>query len=846
VKPRALIYFYVWRVKAHPLQELLAGAGIAVGVALLFAVQIANSSIASSVGATLRGITGSAQIEVESGDEHGFDARLVRAMRALPDVQVAAPILQRRSIAEGPRGSLPVELVGVDPSLALLGGALTREFGDQGLQLPPQGVVIPTAVAVAIGVRPRDTLSLMVAGRAFRIPVAATLGADQIGDASKSPLVVARLPYAQALAGMPGLVTQAYVTARPHREQQLRRQLVALTGHTLAVGSANALVQRLRGATAANDQSTALFSAISALVGLLFAFNAMLLTMPERRRFVADLRTTGFKDLQIVSILGFQALLLGIEASLGGLLLGDLLSRIVFQSVPAYLAFTFPVGPQRIISLQAVEVALAAGILAALVAAARPVVDLLSSKPLDAPYQERGEVGQAIPRELRRNLLVASVLICMAVWIGVAVAPELAVAGMVGLAVATLFAMPAALAVGVPLIDRAARRLQQRGNLLLIAVMGTRSAMTRSVAVAAIAAVAVFGTTALNGARSDMVHGLYLGYGDHLATADIWVTTAGRSLTTDSFHLSRAQLERLRAAPGIASARIYQGGMYDLGDRRIWLIARPPGDAEVIPPSQIVQGNLQHASRLVRSGGWVAVSATLARDLHLHVGGPVVLPTPTGDHRLHVAAVVTNLSWGPGAIVLNTKDYSRDWRTTDPSAIEVNLDRGVALAAGKHIVRDALGATPALDVQTAGELDAEFQGILRDGLTRLSQISLLMIVAAAFALAAAISVSVLQRRRRIQAQRIQGFRDAQLRRILLLEAAVSLTIGCLAGVAAGVAGHVLGDRWLRLTTGFPAHFSPQTVQALTIALFVMTGALLLVSLPGYFAVRIPSTTSMPD
>ena len=36
-------------------------------------------------------------------------------------------------------------------------------------------------------------------------------------------------------------------------------------------------------AAAASNQSTALFALISALVGFLFAFNAMLLTVPERR-----------------------------------------------------------------------------------------------------------------------------------------------------------------------------------------------------------------------------------------------------------------------------------------------------------------------------------------------------------------------------------------------------------------------------------------------------------------------------------------------------------------------------------------------------------------------------------
>ena len=47
-------------------------------------------------------------------------------------------------------------------------------------------------------------------------------------------------------------------------------------------------------AATASNQSTALFAAISALVGFLFAFNAMLLTVPQRRRLIADLRRDGY------------------------------------------------------------------------------------------------------------------------------------------------------------------------------------------------------------------------------------------------------------------------------------------------------------------------------------------------------------------------------------------------------------------------------------------------------------------------------------------------------------------------------------------------------------------------
>ena len=58
----------------------------------------------------------------------------------------------------------------------------------------------------------------------------------------------------------------------------------------------------------------------------------MLLTVPERRRFVADLRMQGYDRRQVLLLLGFQALALGVVASLIGVALGDALSQRVLSS----------------------------------------------------------------------------------------------------------------------------------------------------------------------------------------------------------------------------------------------------------------------------------------------------------------------------------------------------------------------------------------------------------------------------------------------------------------------------------------------------------------------------------
>jgi putative ABC transport system permease protein len=844
VRLRTLLYLYGWRLRAHPLQELLAGAGIAIGVALLFAVQVANTSMTGSAAQTVDAITGRAQLELAARDDQGFDERITRAVRALGGVRVAAPVLDRRSVIAGPSGERAVMLVGVDPTLAALGGPITHDFGPSGLQLPTVGVIAPDQIARQIGAMPGETVQMLVGGRARTTPLSAALDRGEIGSLVGSQVAISSLPYVQQLTGMPGRVSRIFVETSPGQEQRVRAELRQLAGGRLDVGPADAIVRRLRIAAAPSDQSSALFSAISAMVGLLFAFNAMLLTMPDRRAFIAELRMQGFTGRQVVAAIAVQALLLGVAASAAGLALGDLLSRTVFDSLPTYLAFTFPIGTQRIVTPATIAIAFGAGIGASLLATSRPLLDLVSRRPLDAVNEERGELGEGIGATMRRRMLLVAAALVLATTVAVVLAPRLTIVGLLALSLAALLAMPATFATAMPLTDRLARRLHR--NMLLVAVMGTRSAMTRSVAVAAIAAIAVYGNVAIGGARDDLIHGLEAGYADHLSTADVWVTTAGQSLTTDGFSVSADRLARVRRAPEVAEVRKYQGGMLDAGDQRTWIIARPRGDRYMIPTTQLVDGDLAAAERHLREGGWGAVSRTIADRQGLHIGDPFEVPAPAGPLRLRLAAVVTNLSWGPGAIIMNTTDYRRGWRTSEVTALEVDLHRGVTPADGRRAVAAALGHNLALDVQTRAQLEDEFRGLLHQGLARLSEISTLLLVAAILALAAAMSAAVWQRRRRLAAYKVQGFKEHQLRRILLLETVVVLTLGCLLGVVAGVYAHLLGNRWLELHTGFPAPFTAQAGQAVTTLLLITVGAAVVVAITGYLASRVSARFSFGE
>jgi putative ABC transport system permease protein len=840
VRVSMLLHLYVVRLRSHAVQELLAGSGIAVGVALVLGVLVANASLTSSAGGLERQVIGSAQLELAARSSDGFDERLASASRALAGVAVAAPALRENVAVVGAHGRASVQLLGIAPSVTLLGGLNVHDLG--GLHLAG-GLVLPASVADAIGVSAGDRVTVLAAGAAHTITVGAVLTSSTVGVFASSPVAVTLLNVAQRLTAKPGRVTEVLVRTRPGAERLVSRELRTLAAGRLDVVAADHELRLLENAAKPNDQSTSLFAAISVMVGFLLALNAMLLTVPERRRFVADLRIQGYDWRQVLVLLGFQALVLGLAASTVGVLLGDLLSRTFFHRIPAYLITAFPIGNHEVLSAGAVLLALACGVLATVLASLSPALDLRPSRPTDAVFRHPGGGSEVLAPQTAPRLAALGALAIASITVLVLLDPGLTILGGVALALATLCLLPGLFACVARVLRWSGERV--RSSALIIVVSELRAITVRSVALAGVAALAVYGNVAIGGARADLVRGLDANFNEYLRTADVWVTTGGNDLTTNSFDADGATAAVARA-PGVASVRVYQGGFLDVGERRMWIIARPSGDHPLIPASQLLQGNLTRANAALRGGGAAAISDGFAREHDLRVGSSFALPTPSGTARFSVAAILTNLGWSPGAVLINTSDYRRDWGSAAPAALEVTLAPGVSGQAGALAVRRALGNRPGLGVQSLSERRAQYRADSRQGLDALSEIATLLLVAAALAVASALSAAIWQRRGRISSLKIQGYDTTQLWRALLLEGTIVLGVGAATGAVTGVYGHALASRWLRLMTGFPAPFALDLGGVLVTLGLLAAIALAIVALPGLAAARAPARTGFQE
>jgi putative ABC transport system permease protein len=342
-------------------QELLAVVGIAVGVALLFASQVASASLNGSVRQLTAGVVGESRYQLEARDSHGFDERLFGEVQRLPGVQVAVPALDEQASVIGPNGQQSVDFIGIDPRFARLKGPLLRRFS--AAQLAHQEVLaLPAPVARATGAEVLQTVKLQIGASVLPVLFATELNERDIGSLIDSPVAIAPLAYAQKLAGMRGRLSRIFVEVKPGHDHEVRVELANLAAGRLNVEPADFEATLFSQAATPINQSTSTFAAICALVGFMFAYCSMLLTAHLRRGLVRELRVSGATRLDTVKALLFDAFVLGTVASLLGLALGDALSLTLFHANAGYLSFGFPIGSQRIVTWQSVAIA-SAGLL---------------------------------------------------------------------------------------------------------------------------------------------------------------------------------------------------------------------------------------------------------------------------------------------------------------------------------------------------------------------------------------------------------------------------------------------------------------------------------------------------
>jgi putative ABC transport system permease protein len=830
-------YIYGGHVGARSVLGQLAFAifGIAVGVALLFGSQISSTSLTHSVAQLSTELVGTSQLQLDARGPEGFRESVLEEVDRQPGVQSTFPVLERQVNVIGSAGERSVDLIGVEPAALRATVPLLRHFSAKLLRRA-RGVALPAPLASEI--EAGAVVKLQIGGRFVNALLGPTLTRADVGGLVHSPVAVTSINYAQHITESEHRLTRIFVRYRPVDAGEVRRALAGIAARANINLNPGDFDSRLFGvAVWPESESEELFSAISALVGFMFALNAMLITIPARRKLIEDLREEGANRKATIQVLLFDALVIGVLGCVLGLVLGDGLSIAVFRSHPGYLSFAFPVGDARIVTWQSVVVAVGVGMAAAVAGVLWPVRHILGRR-LQAPHHF------ALTRRTQLMLFIAGAL-CLALTTIILLADtRAAVVGNATLILALVCLLPLLFGLLLRLFEYTSRLFGGIGAGLAIDELRAPQIRVRSLAIAALAAVAVFGVVEFHGVATNLKRGLDDSARNLDSSADIWITPRGSSSLLSTVTFEPVDTVALARLPGVSRVGVYRGSFLDWGQRRLWVIALARDSRSLLPSSQLLTSGLTLASARLRAGDWAVLSQALVSEYHLRVGQRFTLPSPH-PLTMRLAGVTTNLGWPPGAVILNATNYAQGWEDSYPTAYELQTTPGTALSSVRDRVAEALHSQPGLVVETADEREQRHYALAAQGLARLTQIRWLVSFSAILAIVAAMVSLLWQRRDRIAFNRCNGLSQAVLWRSLVCESAILLAAGSLIGAVFGLYAQLLGSHFLAVVTGFPIVFNIEGVAAISGFALVSLVAVAILAVPGYLAVRVRARSVSP-
>ena len=211
-----------------------------------------------------------------------------------------------------------------------------------------------------------------------------------------------------------------------------------------------------------------------------------------------------------------------------------------------------------------------------------------------------------------------------------------------------------------------------------------------------------------------------------------------------------------------------------------------PAAGEVPADGPAAAGEIPAAARRVPAADAVVVSESFAIKHRAAVGDRIELDTPRGPRPFRVAAVYYDYSSDRGLVVMDEPTFARHYGPRRPAGLTLYLAPG----ADPETVRDELlaaaGADHRLFIRTNRTLRAEVLRIFDATFAVTYALQAIAIVVAILGVAATLLTLVLERRRELAVLRLVGAGRRQIRRMVVIEAAMIGLLSQGVGLAVGV------------------------------------------------------------
>jgi putative ABC transport system permease protein len=782
------------------LRAALTAIAIVLGVAMVSGTYVLTDSIdrafdnifTDSRQGSNAVISGKSAFDLSEGSgvsAPSFSESLLREVRAVPDVAEA-------------EGSVDGEaqIIGEDGKAIVYGGAPNLGFsianGDSRfnpLQLVDGAwpgndqVVIDASTADKEGFSIGDRVGIQGEGPVQELDISGIVKFGSVSTIGGATLAGFDLPTAQRIFAKEGKLDEIAVAARSGvSDEQLVQQLQQILPANTEVQTA---AEQARSDAEDTDEFISflqtfllVFAGVALFVGSFVIANSLSITIAQRTREFATLRTLGASRRQVLTSIIIEALVVGIVASVIGLFLGLGLAKLLFWLFDA-VGFTLP-NTGLLFETRTIVVALLVGVLVTLLASLRPAIRATRVPPIAAVRE-----GATLPESRFARFRTIGALLLTALGFaallfglfgsGLDTTQILLFMGLGALLVffgVALFAsklVPAlATALGWPAarMGGAAGQLA-RGNAKRNPQRTASTAAALMIGLALVTLVAVLG----QGIRSTFTDAV-----DKIFVADYAITAQN--------NFSPIPIEAAEAAgqaPGVrevASVRTGEALVY--GDPSFITAVTPNAGSAI--NLEWKDGSQAVFSELRADGAFV--DEDFAKDHDLTVGSPIAITTPTGKKLdLTVKGIFDPPAGGSpfGNVTMSSDTFDANYDQPQNLYSFVETDGGVT-EANTRSLDQALAEFPNAKAQTRQEFKDNQVSFLNNILNILYVLLALSVVVSLFGIVNTLVLTVFERTRELGMLRAIGMTRRQVRRMIRYESVITALIGAVLGIVLGI------------------------------------------------------------
>jgi len=447
---RALVLRPLLREKMRTALTIL---GIAVGVAVIVAIELSNQSAMRAFSESVDAVAGRANYTIVSEGGSIDESALLRLQPLWDEGARFAPVIDVEGVVEP--SQIPVRLLGVDLMSDLhfrdyryaqieaergadVSSAQATESGrdvrspQRQLELfQPDTAIIPTSFAREQHLHLRSPITLNILGTRRTLIVRGILEARGPATAFNGAIVVCDIAVAQESFGMQGRLSRVDLLLP-------NDALLKNVGRVLQPG------QRVERPSRRNERVSKMLRAfrvnlfalagVALLVGMFLVYNTVLISILRRRKDVGVLKTLGAAPRQIFLAFAAEGLLFGVVGAVLGIAMGNAIAFGILKLIGRTINALYVTSRPEAIALTPSIIALgvAVGVILSFVSALQPSLEAAHVPP---NAMIRPGLQQRISRDRERRLAVIAVACFVAgalvsqlpPWNGIAVAGYVAV-----------------------------------------------------------------------------------------------------------------------------------------------------------------------------------------------------------------------------------------------------------------------------------------------------------------------------------------------------------------------------------------------------------------------------------